>query len=177
MLTGWKDLKTGPIRDASDRFASYSNLSPGKYVFMVKASNNSGVWNEEPIRLVIIVKPPFWRTVWFYLLLLILLVSGLVHTSLLERKTSSGAINLAWNRKSDRVRRNCRPVKTISKNSRKCLRKRRGQNTRSDGITTAWQNSLRFSARRKSDLHNLCRHFISSLISYVEAIAGWNIIL
>jgi hypothetical protein len=30
------------------RTATYTNLNQGKYVFKVKASNNDGVWNEEP---------------------------------------------------------------------------------------------------------------------------------
>ena len=41
--------------------------SPGKYVFLVKASNNDGVWNEEGRSLIIIVQPPLWRTWYAYL--------------------------------------------------------------------------------------------------------------
>jgi len=47
------------------RFASYSNLSPGRYTFRVKASNNDGLWNEEGVALKIRVIPPFWKTWWF----------------------------------------------------------------------------------------------------------------
>jgi len=51
--------------DANKRFASYTNLDPGKYVFRVKASNNDGVWNEEGTSLKITITPPFWKTWWF----------------------------------------------------------------------------------------------------------------
>ncbi|WP_293712295.1 two-component regulator propeller domain-containing protein [uncultured Parabacteroides sp.] len=44
--------------------AFYTNLSPGKYVFHVKGSNNDGVWNEQGRSLTIIVQPPLWRT-WY----------------------------------------------------------------------------------------------------------------
>jgi ligand-binding sensor domain-containing protein len=63
--------------DASMRFATYTNLSPGSYTFKVKGSNNDGVWNETPAQLKITIKPPFWKTVWFTIsagLVIILLV-------------------------------------------------------------------------------------------------------
>ncbi|MDC6367694.1 MULTISPECIES: two-component regulator propeller domain-containing protein [Flavobacteriaceae] len=44
------------------RSATYKDLSPGKYVFKVKASNNDGIWNETPITLGITVLPPWWLT-------------------------------------------------------------------------------------------------------------------
>ena len=47
------------------RFAAYTNLPPGGYVFRVKGSNNDGVWNEEGVSLKITVTPPFWQTLWF----------------------------------------------------------------------------------------------------------------
>jgi len=49
------------------RFATYTNLPPGEYVFKVKGSNNDGIWNEEGISLKITVTPPFWDTWWFRL--------------------------------------------------------------------------------------------------------------
>lgn len=51
--------------DAHHRFAEYTNIQPGKYFFTVKGSNSSGKWNEEGISIVIIVKPPWWRTMYF----------------------------------------------------------------------------------------------------------------
>ncbi|MDZ7625239.1 MAG: two-component regulator propeller domain-containing protein [Ignavibacteriaceae bacterium] len=48
------------------RYASYSNLDPGEYVFRVKGSNNDGVWNEEGTSIAIIISPPFWKTWWAY---------------------------------------------------------------------------------------------------------------
>ncbi len=63
--------------DASKRFATFTNLSPGTYTLYVKASNNDGLWNEEASELKIIIAPPFWRTWWafaFYLALLVFLL-------------------------------------------------------------------------------------------------------
>lgn len=58
------------IAAGTSDFASYTDLQPGHYVFRVKAANHDGVWNEEGARLPIIITPPFWRTWWFYGLML-----------------------------------------------------------------------------------------------------------
>lgn len=62
--------------DASRRVASYSNLSPGKYIMMVKASNSDGVWNPKPATLEIIVLPPWWKTWWAYTIYTLLLIAA-----------------------------------------------------------------------------------------------------
>jgi signal transduction histidine kinase/ligand-binding sensor domain-containing protein/CheY-like chemotaxis protein len=55
------------------RYASYTNLDPGKYSFKVKASNSDGVWNEAGIALGLTILPPWWETLWFKALIIILL--------------------------------------------------------------------------------------------------------
>lgn len=54
--------------DADKRFATYTNLDPGHYVFRVRASNKDGVWSEEAATVAITITPPFWKTWWFRLL-------------------------------------------------------------------------------------------------------------
>ncbi len=54
--------------EAKKRFAAYSNLPYGEYVFRVKASNNDGAWNNEGIAINIKIVPPIWKTLWFQLL-------------------------------------------------------------------------------------------------------------
>ncbi len=67
--------------DAGKRFATYTNLDPGQYVFSVKASNKDGVWNEDGATLRIIITPPFWKTWWFRVVLasLVLLAMLAIH--------------------------------------------------------------------------------------------------
>lgn len=50
------------------RTATYTNLSPGKYVFRVKACNADKVWTKKSKNLTIIIDPPWWLTWWFRLL-------------------------------------------------------------------------------------------------------------
>ncbi|TAK65377.1 MAG: hypothetical protein EPO24_02635 [Bacteroidetes bacterium] len=58
------------------RFASYTNVSPGEYRFIVKASNNDGVWNERGTSVAMLLLPPWWKTWWAYCLYGIMFVSG-----------------------------------------------------------------------------------------------------
>lgn len=53
------------IESGSRRYASYTNLDGGEYIFHVKGSNNDGVWNNEGAKLKIIIKAPIWETLWF----------------------------------------------------------------------------------------------------------------
>ncbi|MEO8148104.1 MAG: two-component regulator propeller domain-containing protein [Bacteroidia bacterium] len=53
-------------------FGSYTNLSPGNYVLHIKASNNDGVWNEEGLKLRIVIVPPFWKALWFKIIAVLL---------------------------------------------------------------------------------------------------------
>jgi ligand-binding sensor domain-containing protein len=60
------------------RFATYTNLDPGKYVFRVKGSNNDGVWNDTGTSIEITITPHFTRTWWFQVLAGILIIGLLV---------------------------------------------------------------------------------------------------
>ncbi len=68
------------IKAGHRRFASYTNLDPGKYTLRVKASNNDDAWNNDGASLNIIVTPPFWRTWWFITLCGFAALSTLVGT-------------------------------------------------------------------------------------------------
>lgn len=48
--------------------ATYTNLDPGTYTFRVKASNNDGFWNPKTASVQVIIKPPYWQTLWFRIL-------------------------------------------------------------------------------------------------------------
>jgi signal transduction histidine kinase/ligand-binding sensor domain-containing protein len=56
------------------RQATYTNLAPGNYRFRVKASNNSGMWNEEGAQLEFAILPAFYQTTWFRLAGVVLLI-------------------------------------------------------------------------------------------------------
>ncbi|MCV9385870.1 sensor histidine kinase [Reichenbachiella ulvae] len=49
----------------------YTNLRPGEYTFQVMASHDGEHWSSEPASLQFIVKPYFYETIWFLLLVAI----------------------------------------------------------------------------------------------------------
>ncbi|MCF8257659.1 MAG: SpoIIE family protein phosphatase [Flavobacteriales bacterium] len=64
LLEGF-DEDWSPITNNSD--AAYANLPPGTYVFKVRAGYGSEIWKNAPVEFRFKVKPPFYRTWWFYL--------------------------------------------------------------------------------------------------------------
>jgi len=67
--------------DAQNRMASFTNLDPGKYTFMVKGSNSDGVWNEKGVSLSINIRSPWWSTLsaWIiYGVLFVLLLTAYI---------------------------------------------------------------------------------------------------
>jgi ligand-binding sensor domain-containing protein len=70
------------IRCGNRRYANYTNLDGGDYIFKVKGSNSDGIWNEVDTSVKIHINPPYWATWWFRILLvlMILLISyGVYH--------------------------------------------------------------------------------------------------
>lgn len=65
------------IYSGTVRTATFTNLSPGEYIFRVKGSNNDGVWNEAGTSIKLIITPPWWNTWWAYILYGLVFLSGL----------------------------------------------------------------------------------------------------
>jgi signal transduction histidine kinase/ligand-binding sensor domain-containing protein len=55
------------------RYASYTHLPPGSYLFRVRAANHEDVWNERGASLRIHIDRPFWKQNWFILSTVVLL--------------------------------------------------------------------------------------------------------
>ncbi len=69
----------------NNKNVTYVNLPPGNYTFKVKASNNSGIWNEEGTQIEIVILPPFWWSlpakILYFILCLILIYRGINYYS------------------------------------------------------------------------------------------------
>ena len=61
-----------------DTYKNYSPLPPGRYIFKVKASNNRGIWNEKPVEFPFVVKPPFYLTWWFILIIMVTITIAII---------------------------------------------------------------------------------------------------
>ena len=74
----------------TQRTAVYTNLSPGRYTFRVKGSNNDGVWNEQGASLDVVIEPPFWGTWWFRLFMLAAIGGGVYYAVHAARERRRG---------------------------------------------------------------------------------------
>ncbi|MBK8142619.1 MAG: histidine kinase [Chitinophagaceae bacterium] len=45
-------------------------MQAGTYTFELKACNNNNVWTIQPLQYVFTIRPPFWQTWWFRVILL-----------------------------------------------------------------------------------------------------------
>ena len=65
------------IENGTNNVASYLGLSPGTYKLLVNATDNRGLWGKDFKEIRIVIRPPFWATIWaylFYALILVLIV-------------------------------------------------------------------------------------------------------
>jgi len=67
--------------------ATYTNLDAGEYLFRVKGSNGSGVWNQEGTSIRVVITPPFWETWWFEGAALLALVAVILGVHLLRTRS------------------------------------------------------------------------------------------
>ena len=75
MLEGFD---SGWTEAGARRAAYYTNIPPGKYTFRVQAANNDGLWNTTGAALSFELRPHFYQTIWFYVLLLIMVAGAVV---------------------------------------------------------------------------------------------------
>ncbi|MFN0013874.1 MAG: ATP-binding protein [Saprospiraceae bacterium] len=79
------DFNTDWQEAGSKRDATYTNLSPGKYVFWADAAKADGRWSGNPLSITVIIEPPYWQTWWFYLLIA-LAIGGIGYSMVKNRQ-------------------------------------------------------------------------------------------
>lgn|GEM_PF-3051748 len=80
-----------PFIYTNDNTLDLPYLDPGEYNFKVWASNSNGIWSEEPASFSFEIKPPFSKTIWFWLLIglfILLLAYYVFHNRLSQAKNA-----------------------------------------------------------------------------------------
>lgn len=162
----------------SRRFVSYTNLPYKTYTFRVIASNSDGIWNNRGLDIIIKVKPPFWRTVWFYILAGLLSAGAIVlmirdrikntqqQKQIIEEKLKESSKEL----ESARIQMENQHAEIV-------IQKRELLQREKDQENLNWFNqgiglfSDLISANR-NNLKELCKVVIEKLVDYVEAQQG-----
>ena len=81
-LEGFEDDWSVP---GTERSVSYRKLPNGQYIFRVKAYNLDGVVVEEEASFAFIIKPPFWKTIWF-IMFEVMAVLSLIYATIKYRE-------------------------------------------------------------------------------------------
>lgn len=77
------------INSGNRRYANYTNLDGGEYIFKVKGSNSDGLWNKAETTVFISIEPPIWGELWFRLGSVLLILS-IVYTAYSYRMRKVG---------------------------------------------------------------------------------------
>src|SRR5690606_23711215 len=64
----WNDI-------GNNRVATYTNIDPGDYILKVIGTNSDNKYSPEGLQLRISVLPPFWKTIAFRILVVLVIVS------------------------------------------------------------------------------------------------------
>jgi signal transduction histidine kinase/ligand-binding sensor domain-containing protein len=101
-----RGVQAGWTLPQASRSAVYYALLPGDYTFEVVACNSDGVWQEEPARFRLVVRPHVYETAWFRIAMFFLLVAGLALSVfvLVRRRLQRRLAILAQQREMDRER-------------------------------------------------------------------------
>lgn len=54
--------------NSSRRYANYTNLEPGDYSLVVRATNTEGEWDSATTHVSFTINPPWWKTIWAILI-------------------------------------------------------------------------------------------------------------
>ena len=84
MLEGYEEQWN--LVDHTRRYAAYTSLPAGNYTFRVRGTNSAGAWSEDEATLAITIMPPWWETLWFRGLAVVIF-AGLIYGAFRWRVT------------------------------------------------------------------------------------------
>ncbi len=166
------------IEAGTRRFASYTNLPYKNFRFLVQASNSDGAWNKNGLVVTIKVKPPFWATIWFKILLFVAII-GLLYFIFRRRVSSAQRQKILVEEKLkvnveklNEAQRQLEEQKTEI-----VLQKRELTSRQKDQENLLWFNQglgmlSDLISKHRENLPSLCQEFLEQLIDYVEAQQG-----
>lgn len=68
-----KNFNDNWINAKERRFANYTNVPDGNYIFQLQAANNEGIWNDKIYELPVSITKSWWNTWWFRIAVLLLI--------------------------------------------------------------------------------------------------------
>lgn len=164
------------VTDFEKRFATYTNLSGGEYIFLVKGANPDGVWNEEATSIKVVVKPPFYATLWFYFLIAFMVV-GLFFLYMRFSRKRAKAIQRRLQDKIDvAVSKAEEQTRMVEKQNEEMLVQREIENKR-NWINNGKSEFTAVLKENRGDVSGLCVIVLQKLVRYINAVQGGVFVL
>jgi ligand-binding sensor domain-containing protein len=150
------------------RTATYTNLDPGEYVFRVKASNNDNVWNETGVALVIVIKPPFWKTWWFYSLTA-LVIFGLIYgfVKIRVRELKKDKENLRQS-----LEGSLKQARDELEQQKRNIEEEQIRNKARNWTDQSLAKFGEILSQSKNDVNVLCGSVLTALVRHLEIVGG-----
>ncbi len=150
--------------DASRRFATYNNLNSGTYTFLLRASNENGIWSNDVKRMRVVILPPFYATWWAYCIYALLVAAAIwyvyrVGKRRIERENAQKLKEME-RKKSDEV--NAAKLQFFTNVTHELLTPLT--------IISATIDELKLRAPGYQDLYSVAGHNISKLIRLLRQI-------
>lgn len=159
------------VEAGNKNYASYTNVRPGRYTFMLMGSNSDGVWSPEIIEVKVRIKPPFYKTKLF-IILLISLIAYAVNLFIRERIRQNKLDKEKLQQKIDEGKKELnKRVQEIEKQKEE-IRIREEKEKILRFTNTGIVKLSEIISRDRSDISKLSSDVISSLVDYNEANAG-----
>lgn len=65
-------------RTSDERFITYPGLEDGSYRFIIYSKNDDGFENPVPLAFTVIIAKPFWKEIWFYIVIIVTVVLAFI---------------------------------------------------------------------------------------------------
>ncbi|MFW5804181.1 MAG: ligand-binding sensor domain-containing protein [bacterium] len=168
MLSGYD--KEWVSSQGENKQVVYRNLDAGEYVFRLQVSNSKNV-SLESKGIKIIITPPFWKSWWFYSLLVI---SVILFTLLLFRfikrqiKKEREILKAKYDKRLIEIERQKGEIERKNKE----ILQREEESRRMKWFTEGLAKFGELLSKNKDDTNKLCKKIISEVVNYFGAIQG-----
>ncbi|MBN1597547.1 MAG: GAF domain-containing protein [Bacteroidales bacterium] len=159
------------IEAGTQRFAMYTNLNAGKYVFKVQGSNNDGVWNTAGCSIKIRVYPPWYKTWWFLTILtltIIYLIGRYVRARTEQNKRDKEILQEKINEGQKEIQKNVRELENQKKEIAERDEREKEMRFQNKGLAKFGE----IISKSRKNLATLGSEIVTELVPFVEASAG-----
>jgi ligand-binding sensor domain-containing protein len=158
--------------DAGNRtFVTYTNLDAGKYTFLLKGSNSDGVFNNNPRKIVIRIRPPWYFTKVAIALYLVLVVMMIVYY-IKQREKQSIHDKMILEQKIQEAEQEISGKAKELERQQDELRRRDEEEKEIRFFTEGIARFSDIISKKRSNLEDLSTGMISEMVRYIDASAG-----